>query len=93
MLKDYLSFAVRLILAFGLMFELPILITFLSMAGIVNYKQLIKFFRWFIVLAVLFGAMLTPPDVITQLLLATPLVLLYLISIVVAYIFGPKPDE
>jgi Tat protein translocase TatC len=95
MVKDYLSFAVRLLLAFGLVFELPILITFLAFAGIVNYKQLLKFSRWFIVLAVVFSAMLTPPDVITQILLAAPLVILYFISVLVAYIVGerPGPDE
>lgn len=93
MVQDYLSFAVRLLLAFGIVFELPILITFLALAGIVDYKQLLKFSRWFIVIAVVFSAMLTPPDVITQVLLATPLIILYFLSIVVAYIFGPKPDE
>ncbi|MFO8070286.1 MAG: twin-arginine translocase subunit TatC [Polyangia bacterium] len=92
MIKDYLSFAVRLLLAFGLIFELPILISFLSIAGIVDYKQLIRFSRWFFVIAVLFGAMLTPPDVITQVLLAIPLVVLYFLSVLVAYVFGPKPD-
>ncbi len=92
MIKDYLSFAVRLLLAFGLIFELPILISFLSIAGIVDYKQLLRFSRWFFVVAVLFGAMLTPPDVITQVLLAIPLVVLYFLSVLVAYVFGPKPD-
>lgn len=93
MVQDYLSFAVRLLLAFGIVFELPILITFLALAGIVNYKQLLKFSRWFIVLAVIFSAMLTPPDIVTQILLATPLTVLYFLSVLVAYIFGPKPDE
>ncbi len=93
MVKDYLSFAVRLLLAFGIVFELPILITFLALAGIVNYRQLLKFSKWFIVLSVVISAMLTPPDVITQILLATPLTILYFLSILVAYIFGPKPDD
>jgi Tat protein translocase TatC len=92
MVKDYLSFAIRLLLAFGLVFELPILISFLSFAGIVNYKQLLGFSRWFFVIAVIIGAMLTPPDVVTQLLLAVPLMVLYFISVLVAYLFGPKPD-
>ncbi|MCP4676664.1 MAG: preprotein translocase subunit TatC [Deltaproteobacteria bacterium] len=92
MVKDYLSFAIRLLLAFGLIFELPILISFLSIAGIVNYRQLLRFSRWFLIISVILGAMLTPPDVITQLLLATPLMVLYFLSIGVAYLFGPKPD-
>ncbi len=92
MVKDYLSFAIRLLLAFGLVFELPILISFLSLAGIVNYKQLISFSRWFLVISVVMGAMLTPPDVVTQILLAMPLMVLYFLSVIFAYIFGPKPD-
>ena len=93
MVKDYLSFAIRLLLAFGIVFELPILIVFLALAGIVNYRQLLKFSKWFIVLSVVISAMLTPPDVITQILLATPLTILYFLSILVAYIFGPKIDD
>ena len=93
MIKDYLSFAIRLLLAFGLIFELPILISFLSLAGIVNYKQLIRFSRWFLVISVMVAALLTPPDVVTQILLATPLMILYLLSIVFAYLFGPKPEK
>ena len=93
MVKDYLSFAIRLLLAFGLIFELPILISFLSIAGIVNYKQLIGFFRYFFVISVIIGALLTPPDVVTQLLLALPLSLLYGLSIIVAYLFGDRPEK
>jgi sec-independent protein translocase protein TatC len=91
MVKDYLSFAIRLIIAFGLIFELPIFISFLAIAGIVNYRQLIAFFRYFFVISVIAGAILTPPDVVTQLLLAAPLMLLYALSIVVAYLFGERP--
>lgn len=93
MIKDYLGLAIRLLLAFGLVFELPILISFLSLAGIVNYKQLLQFSRWFMVISVVLGALLTPPDVITQILLAVPLMVLYFLSILFAFIFGPKPEE
>jgi Tat protein translocase TatC len=92
MVKDYLSFAIRLLLAFGVIFELPILISFLSLAGIVNYKQLLAFSKWFLVISVVVGAILTPPDVITQMLLAAPLMILYFLSVIFAYIFGPKVD-
>ncbi len=90
-IQEYLSLAIRMILAFGLVFELPILISFLSIAGIVNYRQLIHFFRYFIVLAFVASAVLTPPDAVSQLLLAVPLLLLYAVSIMVAYLFGEKP--
>ncbi|MBN2803697.1 MAG: twin-arginine translocase subunit TatC [Deltaproteobacteria bacterium] len=88
MVKDYLDFAVKLLLAFGLVFELPILIFFLAYAQIVDYVQLIKFGRWFIVLSVVLAAILTPPDVVTQLLLAAPLIFLYYISILVVFIMN-----
>ena len=89
----FVNFVGLFLLAFGLIFELPILISFLSLAGIVNYKQLIRFSRWFLVIAVVVGAMLTPPDVVTQLLLAAPLMVLYFLSIIFAYLFGPKVEE
>jgi Tat protein translocase TatC len=90
MVKDYLDFAVKLLLAFGLVFELPILIFFLAYAGIVDYMQLIRFGRWFVVLSLAMAAILTPPDVVTQILLATPLVILYYLSIGVVFFLGRK---
>lgn len=90
MVKDYLDFAVKLLFAFGLVFELPVLIFFLAFAGIVNYKQLIHFGRWFVVLSVTFAAFLTPPDVVTQIMLATPLVVLYYLSVLVVFLLDRK---
>jgi sec-independent protein translocase protein TatC len=91
MVADYLSFVSHMLIAFGVAFELPVLAFFLSFSGIVNYKQLIKFFRYFIVLAFVISAVLTPPDPLSQLLLAIPLCGLYGVSILVAYFFGRKP--
>ena len=88
---DYLEFITHMLLAFGFAAELPVLVFFLSVAGIVTYQQLIKFFRYFIVVAFVISAVLTPPDPLSQLLLAIPLCGLYGISIVVAYVFGRKP--
>jgi Tat protein translocase TatC len=90
MVKDYLSLALKLLLAFGVVFELPILISFLAFAGIVNYKQLLRFSRWFVVIAFVVGAVLTPPDALTQVMLAVPLIALYFISVLVAYLFGER---
>jgi sec-independent protein translocase protein TatC len=91
-IQEYLSLAIRMMLAFGVVFELPILISFLAIAGIVNYRQLIKFFRYYVVLTFVVAAILTPsPDAVSQLLLAGPLLLLYAISIVIAFLFGEKP--
>ncbi len=87
MVKDYLDFALKLLLAFGVVFELPILILFLAWAGIVDHRQLFSFGRWFIVLSLVIGAILTPPDVFTQVMLAVPLILLYYVSALLAYLF------
>jgi len=91
MISDYMDFVTRMLLAFGAAAELPILAFFLSVAGLITYKHLIKFFRYFLVLDFIIAAVVTPPDVMSQLLLAVPLAVLYLISIVVAWIFGRRP--
>jgi sec-independent protein translocase protein TatC len=90
MIGSYLEFVTHMLLAFGFMSQLPILILFLSIAGIVNHRHLIKFFRYFIVLAFVISAVITPPDPLSQLLLAIPLIGLYGVSILVAYFFGKK---
>lgn len=95
-MSDYLSFSCMFMLAFGIVFELPIVILFLARMGVVNHLQLSKNRKYVILLAFVVGAFLTPPDIISQCLMAVPLMLLYEISIVVARIFGKKlgmPDS
>jgi sec-independent protein translocase protein TatC len=92
MISDYIEFVMRMLLAFGLAAELPILVFFLSVAGIVNYKQLIKFFRYFLVIDVIIAAVITPPDAMSQLILAIPLAMLYVLSIGVSWLFGKRPQ-
>jgi len=92
MIDDYLTFVARMLVAFGLVFELPVVVFFLAIAGIVNHKHLIKYARHFIVGAFVLAAIVTPPDVVSQLLLAVPLCILYAVSIVVAWAVGKKPD-
>lgn len=91
MMSEYLDFSVRMLLAFGVTFEVPVVITFLAFAGIVNWKQLLGFFRWWVVVSAVIAALLTPPDVGSQMMMLVPLILLYLVSILLAWIFGPKP--
>ncbi|HTQ03691.1 MAG TPA: twin-arginine translocase subunit TatC [Polyangiaceae bacterium] len=96
MISDYLDFITRMGLAFGGAAELPILAFFLSVAGLITHKHLIKFFRYFLVVDFIVAAVVTPPDVMSQLLLAIPLAMLYILSIGVAWIFGKKkepPDD
>lgn len=73
-------------LAFGGIFELPIVIYVLALVGLVTHRSLWKFNRWFVVLAFIIGAILTPgPDVVSQLFMALPMVLLYNLSILAAW--------
>ncbi len=80
-ITEYMSFVLRLILVAGLIFELPVLSFFLSRAGIVTPKFLKKYRRYGIVLAFIFSAIVTPPDPMSQVLMAFPLLFLYQISI------------
>jgi sec-independent protein translocase protein TatC len=93
MMDAYIDFALQMILAFGVMFELPLFILFLSLAGIVNYLQLIRFGRWFVLIAFIAAAVFTPPEVTSQIIMAVPLIGLYGVSIILAFLFGKKPTE
>ncbi len=80
-ISEYLSLVTSLILAFGLCFQLPVITTLLGIAGIVSSKMMAEVRRYAIVAVVVVAAIVTPPDPISQLMLAVPLVLLYEISI------------
>ncbi|HET7433075.1 MAG TPA: twin-arginine translocase subunit TatC [Thermoanaerobaculia bacterium] len=90
---DYFSFASTIILACGLVFETPILIFFLARLGIVTPAFLMQKFKYAVVLSFIIAAVVTPtPDMVTQSALAIPMIVLYLIGVAVAYLFGKKPD-
>ncbi len=91
-MREYLSFASKLLLAFGLVFELPLVITFLARLGIVSVDFLKKYRKYAILLFFVGAAVLTPPDVVTQVMMALPLMVLYEISIIGARIFGRKKE-
>jgi sec-independent protein translocase protein TatC len=85
-IEGYLDLTRDMMLAFGAVFELPILILFLSMVGLVTHRGLWKFNRWFIVIAFVVGAILTPsPDVVSQVMMAMPMIALYNLSIIPAF--------
>ncbi|MCD6138796.1 MAG: twin-arginine translocase subunit TatC [Deltaproteobacteria bacterium] len=92
-MKEYLSFSVKLLFAFGVVFELPLFVTFLAKLGIVNVSFLRAKRKYAILLFFVFAAILTPPDVITQVMMAGPLILLYEVSIFGAKIFGKKEPQ
>ncbi|MFP5247232.1 MAG: twin-arginine translocase subunit TatC [Thermoanaerobaculia bacterium] len=90
---DYFSFASVIILATGLVFETPILIFFLARLGIVTPAFLMQKFKYAVVLAFVISAIVTPtPDMVTQAALAVPMILLYLIGVGVAFLFGKKVE-
>ncbi len=86
----YMGFLLRMILVFGIVFELPMLSLFLSKIGLLTPQFMRKYRRHAIVLAFIVGAILTPPDPLTQLFLAVPLVILYEISIYISVLFSSK---
>jgi sec-independent protein translocase protein TatC len=79
--SDYLNLVTALILAFGLCFQLPVVMTLLGLAGLINSQMMAKGRRYAIVAVVVVAAVVTPPDPISQLMLAVPMVLLYEVSI------------
>jgi sec-independent protein translocase protein TatC len=85
---EYFTFFFRMVLAFGVTFELPVFTFFLVRLGVWDYRFMIRSFRYAIVAIFILAAMLTPtPDVINQSLLALPMLLLYVASIGVAYVW------
>jgi sec-independent protein translocase protein TatC len=79
--SDYLNLVTALILAFGLCFQLPVVMTLLGLAGLISSSVMAKGRRYAIVAVVVVAAVVTPPDPISQLMLAVPMVLLYEVSI------------
>jgi sec-independent protein translocase protein TatC len=92
-MREYLSFASKMLLAFGLVFELPLVLTSMARLGIVSVDFLKKNRKYALLIFFTGAAILTPPDVVTQIMMAFPLMLLYEISIIGARIFGKKPPE
>ena len=89
----YVSFFTKLVFGFGIAFELPVITFFLASIGLVNDQILKDFFKYAIVIIFVLSALLTPPDVITQFLMAGPLVILYGVSIYIAKIFNPANKD
>ena len=91
--KQYFGFAVKLLFAFGIVFELPVVIFFLTKMGVVNPSLLRKNRKYAILIAFIVAAILTPPDVITQCMMAVPLIVLYEIGILVSVTAWKKKQQ
>ncbi|MBR4984669.1 MAG: twin-arginine translocase subunit TatC [Proteobacteria bacterium] len=91
-MASYYTLVIRLILAFGIVFEMPIFSYFLTRLGVITHLTLLHHWRIAVVLIFVIAAFLTPPDVITQVALGLPMCLLYVVSIWVARIAGRHHD-
>jgi sec-independent protein translocase protein TatC len=89
--SEYFSLALRLLIAFGVIFEMPVLMVFLAKVGVVSLAFLNRNRKYAILINFIIAAILTPtPDVVNQLMMAAPLMILYEISIVAVWLFGRK---
>ena len=89
----YVGFFTKLLIGFGIAFELPVITFFLAKIGRLNDQMPKDFFRYAVVLIFIVAAVLTPPDVISQVLMAAPLLILYGVSIYIAKVFNPAQKE
>jgi sec-independent protein translocase protein TatC len=89
-ISEHLSLVMKALIGFGVAFEMPVLAFFLGRLGIINHLMLLRSFRYAVVVIFIVSAFLTPPDVLSQLLLAGPLIVLYLLSIVLVKYTGKE---
>ena len=92
-IEDYVGFFTKIMMGFGLAFELPVFAYFLALLGLVTDKTLKDFFRYAVLIIFVLAALLTPPDVLTQLLMAGPLILLYGVSILIVKVVNPHIED
>jgi len=90
-IEDYVGFFTKIMFGFGLAFELPVFSYFLALLGLIDDRMMRNFFKYAVLIIFIVAAMLTPPDVLTQLLMAGPLILLYGLSILIVKIVNPAP--
>ncbi len=92
-MKEYISFTSKFLFAFGIVFELPLFSLVLTKLGVINAGMLRKYRKYAILVIFVIAAILTPPDVLTQIMMAGPLLVLYEISILVSQVFGRKKKK
>jgi sec-independent protein translocase protein TatC len=89
-MQEVFALTTRMFLAFGVAFELPVVVFFLSLAGIVDARTMLRGTPYAVLVVFVMAAILTPPDVVSQVLLAVPMIALYLAGVAVAWIFGER---
>lgn len=86
MITEYMSFSTKLLLGFGVVFEVPVVVSFLAAIEMVTWRGLLGFGRWWLLVASIIAAFLTPPDVISQMMMLIPLVVLYFFAVGIAFL-------
>lgn len=89
-ISEYLAFSAKLLLAFGITFEMPIFAFFLTRVGVIDYRMMVRYFRYAVLAIFVVAVALTPPDMISPFLLAIPLLALYGLSVGVSYFFRTR---
>jgi sec-independent protein translocase protein TatC len=92
-INEYLALTSKLLLGFGAIFELPVFAMFLARIGVITHHTLLAYWRYSVVASFVIAAMLTPPDIVTQSMMAGPLIVLYFISIGVAWYFTKQRER
>ena len=92
-IEDYVGFFSKIMMGFGIAFELPVFAYFLAVLGMITDKTLKDFFKYAVIIIFVVAALLTPPDVLTQLLMAGPLIILYGVSILIVRMVNPHVEE
>jgi sec-independent protein translocase protein TatC len=92
-ISEYVSVALKIMIGFGIAFELPVVTYFLAKLGLVTDQTLKEFARYAIVIIFIIAAILTPPDLFSQMAMALPLLLLYGLSILIAKAVNPEKEE
>ena len=85
--EDYIKFVCKFMIGMGLAFELPVIILLLVKIGVLDYKKLAKFRMYWVVINLVLASVLTPPDIVTQVLMALPMQLFYELSVFIAWIW------
>ena len=92
-IEDYVGFFTKIMMGFGISFELPVFAYFLALLGLVTDKTLKDFFKYAVLIIFVLAALLTPPDILTQLLMAAPLIILYGVSIYIVRAVNPHKED
>jgi sec-independent protein translocase protein TatC len=92
-MKEVFALTTRLFMAFGVAFELPLVVFFLALVGIVSARQLLNFTPHAVLVVFVLAAVLTPPDVVSQVLLAGPMIALYLLGVGLAFLVGGRTSD